>query len=77
MRLNQITSNKPHPVAMARKRRGISLRELADRTGLTHVGISHIETGRSDKPLRSTRKLLESELGPIKWPKPATNGKRP
>ncbi len=75
MRLNETKNGTLHPVAAARKRMKISLRELADRTGMTHVGISHIETGRSPNPLRSTRKLLEAELGKIDWP--SQNGHKP
>src|SRR4051812_39809193 len=67
----------PHPLAVARAKRGMSVRALAEATGLTHVGISHIETGRSKKPHPLTKRALAEALGydvTDIWP---TNGGRP
>jgi transcriptional regulator with XRE-family HTH domain len=66
----------PHPMAVARRLRGLSLRELADRTGVTHVGLSHIETGRVARPHATTKRAIAAELGyrvSDLWPPP---GKR-
>jgi transcriptional regulator with XRE-family HTH domain len=68
---------KPHPLAVARKEQGISLRALADDIGMTHVGLSHIETMRSEPKLRTMRKI-EKALGQrIDWPEPSMNGHQP
>jgi lambda repressor-like predicted transcriptional regulator len=67
----------PHPIAVARRLRGLSLRELASRTGVTHVGLSHIETGRVARPHATTKRAIATELGykvVDLWPPP---GKRP
>lgn len=65
---------KPHPLALARKERGLSLRALADQVAMTHVALSHIETLRSEPKLRTMRKL-EKALGKrIDWPDASTNG---
>jgi transcriptional regulator with XRE-family HTH domain len=65
---------KPHPLAVARKEHGISLRALADDIGMTHVALSHVETGRSEPKLKTMRKL-ERALGQrIDWPEPSQNG---
>lgn len=53
----------PHPLAVARVKQGLSIRDLAERTGLTHVGISHIETGRSKRPHTLTKRALAQGLG--------------
>jgi transcriptional regulator with XRE-family HTH domain len=63
---------KPHPLALERKKQGISLRTLADMTELSAVGISHIETGRSKKPNRRTMRVIEEALGTkIDWGLPS------
>jgi transcriptional regulator with XRE-family HTH domain len=63
MRLGTTQDGRPlHPLAMARKLRGVSLRALADEVEMTAVGISHIETGRSE-PRRSTKRILAQALG--------------
>ncbi len=66
---------QPHPITVARAKKGLTLRELAERVEMSVPGLNHIETGLS-QPHRSTRRLLESELGPIKWPEPAKKGKK-
>lgn len=76
-KLNQVQDGRaPHPVAVARRLQGLSLRELAERTGVTHVGLSHIETGRVMRPHTVTKRAVAAELGYAVddlWPRP---GKR-
>jgi transcriptional regulator with XRE-family HTH domain len=80
----------PHPLAVARKNRGLSLRALAVETDLTAVGISHIETGRSPRPRPLTKRVLAEALSyDVKdiWPpegkkphrdlRPGSNGRPP
>jgi DNA-binding XRE family transcriptional regulator len=66
---------KPHPLAIARQERGISLRALADQIGMTHVALSHVETMRSEPKLRTMRKLEQALGQRIDWPQPSQNGK--
>ena len=70
------TAADPHPLAVARKRRGLSVRALAEAVEMSTAGISHVETGRAE-PRRSTKRMLAKELGYAVtdiWPEP---GKRP
>ena len=69
MKRNSTKTGKLHPVAQARKDVGITLRDLAAKAGLSHVGLSHIETGRSEPKLKTMR-AIEHALGDrrIEWP---------
>ena len=82
MKLGEVRTDDPvphpiHPIVLARRREGMSLRELGERTELSYVGISHLENFRTKRPSRRTKRLIERELGPIKWPEPDSNGHRP
>lgn len=48
---------------LARASRGMSQRDLEDESGLTQVGISHIESGRSPRPRETSKRLLAQALG--------------
>jgi transcriptional regulator with XRE-family HTH domain len=48
---------------LAREMRGMSQRDLQKATGMTQVGISHIESGRSKNPHMLTRRAIAEALG--------------
>ncbi len=49
-------------VRLARIARGMSQRDLEEASQITHVGISHIESGRSKNPHIGTKRLLAEAL---------------
>lgn len=52
----------PHPLTVARRRAGVSLAELARRTGLNYVTLWRIEKGRTSPSTPSIHKI-ERALG--------------
>lgn len=50
-------------VALARAQQGLSQRKLAALTGMTQVGISHIESGRVTKPHALSQRAIAAALG--------------
>lgn len=72
-----VNGNHRHLVSVARNLRGMTLRELAGETGLTHVGLSHIETGRVARPHVTSKRAIADALGfevEDLWP---ANGRSP
>jgi transcriptional regulator with XRE-family HTH domain len=45
-----------------RRKRKMSLRALAETTGLTAVGLSHVETGRTKRPHVLTQRAIAEAL---------------
>ena len=66
-----MTSTAPHLLAVARHYRALSQRDLARLSGMTQVGISHIESGRVKQPhglsKRALAEALHFEVADI-WP---------
>ncbi len=54
--LKQIGQN----IREVRQRRGLSLRQLGDLSGLSYVNISYIENGHSDMHLSILKKLADA-----------------
>jgi transcriptional regulator with XRE-family HTH domain len=72
----QLNSTQPgrkmHPIARERKRQEMSVRELASKAGLSYVGLSHLETGRSEPRLKTQRAIAGALGVRIRdlWPEP-------
>jgi transcriptional regulator with XRE-family HTH domain len=72
------TVETAHPIAKERAKQELSLRKLAEMSGLSAVAISHLETGRTE-PRLSTQRAIAKALGvriTKLWPEdePSQNG---
>lgn len=67
MRPGYSFQSDPHPLSRLRAERGVSLRELAARAGLSYTAISAIEHGRVDEPKRATKDRIADALGVSAW----------
>lgn len=66
--MTQETEHIGEKVREAREMRGWTQAELAERLGIDHTGVSHLEAGRTDNPtLKRIRRLADALDVTVKW----------
>lgn len=63
--MTKATPRKPTPLRVARRRREMTLAELADQVGVDHSNLSRIERGLQQASARTAERLVKALGGAV------------